>query len=273
MLKYLAAVALIFGLSLYVSIQYKHHTENTTSQPQQPITKALLAGANEQSKPNVSQPKWNAPRWYRLFSWPNGIQVWALFLTLIVIADQTAQTRKAAEAGEDAARAALLSAHASVNAQRAQLLFTVKKVRASGLGGQANFEIWVKNFGKTPARLVGWQAPTEAFVVDPKILPVPPVYEGNYALENYLIPEGEILIAIFSPTQTGHWTKRMEVSNAQNVALDEVQAVIYGQVEYTDGISHDRQSSRYCFRFERRPFSNIGGSIESCGPPEYNLCT
>jgi len=105
-----------------------------------------------------------------------------------------------------------------------------------------------------------------------KSLPVPPVYEGNYAMENYLIPDGEILIAIFNPSQSGHTAKRIEVATAQNVKLEDVESAIFGQVEYLDGITHERQVSRYCFRFERGPFRNIGGSFEPCGPHEYNYC-
>ena len=96
-----------------------------------------------------------------------------------------------------------------------------------GHQGQAEFEIWVKNFGRTPARLVGWKAPKEVHIVDSKkSLPVPPVYEGNYAMENYLIPDGEILIAIFNPSQSGHTAKRIEVATAQNVKLEDVESAI-----------------------------------------------
>jgi len=59
-----------------------------------------------------------------------------------------------------------------------------------------------------------------------KSLPVPPVYEGNYAMENYLIPDGEILIAIFNPSQSGHTAKRIEVATAQNVKLEDVESAI-----------------------------------------------
>jgi hypothetical protein len=219
----------------------------------------------ENGKPD---PAW----WHVFFTWPEGITALLLLFTLGVITWQAWETRKAAEASLESARAALISAHAGVNAQRAQLLFVVKKEKGSR-PGQAIFDIWVKNFGKTPARLVGWRPQNELFVADAKSLPTPPVYTGLYALESYLIPDGEILVASFNPSEPGQATQRAAVSKADNVGFHDVQALVYGQVEYLDGISHDRQTSRYCFRFQREPFSNIGGSIEPCGPPEYNYCS
>ncbi len=41
---------------------------------------------------------------YRVFGWPEGITVWALFLTLITIAEQSNETRKSAEAARDSIR-------------------------------------------------------------------------------------------------------------------------------------------------------------------------
>jgi hypothetical protein len=227
-----------------------------------------------QPKPSGNPPAGNTPIERPQVWWHDSN--WALVLigliTAGVIGWQSWETRKAAEAGAESARAALLSAHASVNAERAQLLFVTKKLKGDR-HGKAIFEIWVKNFGKTPARLVGWRPQNEVFVSDAKNLPIPPVYDGLYAIEGYLIPQGEILVASYDPFQPGHMVQRIAVSKTDNIGVHEVQAVVYGQVEYLDGITHDRQTSRYCFRFEREPFSNIGGSIEPCGPPEYNLCT
>jgi hypothetical protein len=230
---------------------------------------SLVCTAEHRQK--AKSGEYDPPWWHVFFAWPEGITALLIMLTLAAIIWQAWETRKAAEAGLESARAALLSAHASVNAERAQLLFIVKKI--SLRMGRAEFEIWVKNFGRTPARLIGWRAPQEVHTADPKSLPVPPVYDGNYALENYLISEGEILVAVFGPSESIHAAKRMEVARTQNVAFNNVDSVIYGQVEYLDGITHDRQTSRYCFRVERRPFRNIGGSIEPCGPPEYNYCS
>ncbi len=88
MLKYVAAIVLVFGLSVYVSTQYKQHAENPASYPQQPANKALPAPTNKKLQTNVSQPEWNPPRWYRLFGWPEGVGVW-YFFTLVAIAEQT----------------------------------------------------------------------------------------------------------------------------------------------------------------------------------------
>lgn len=54
---------------------------------------------------------------YRIntFTWPEGAATWALFLTLLVIAWQSTETR-------DAAKAALLNAEAVINAERAWMI-------------------------------------------------------------------------------------------------------------------------------------------------------
>ncbi|MGA2437453.1 MAG: hypothetical protein ABSF57_02935 [Acidobacteriaceae bacterium] len=270
------AVGVILVVSAIVFATYVDHRAADKYQRlcQEQVPK-VSPGAGEQDAPSAKEcddPKDYMPWWSKLVAWPEGIGGWALIATGFVIAWQSWETRKAAEASAESARAALLSAHASVNAERAQLLFVTKKVKGDR-HGKAIFEIWVKNFGKTPARLVGWRPQNEVFVPDTKNLPIPPVYDGLYAVEGYLIPQGEILVASYDPFQPGHMVQRITVSKTDNIGVHEVQAVVYGQVEYLDGITHDRQTSRYCFRFEREPFSNIGGSIEPCGPPEYNLCT
>jgi hypothetical protein len=152
MLKYVAAVVLIFGLSVYVSTQYKQHAENPASYSQQPANKALPAPTNKNSETNVSHPEWNPPRWYRLFGWPEGIGVWGLFLTLLAIAEQTSHTRRSAD----------ISAQIFVSTFRPRVI--VRSVRldckqdASRTEGEGEWhiELLVVNIGETDARLDPW---------------------------------------------------------------------------------------------------------------------
>lgn len=98
MLKYLAALFLIFGLAVYISIQDKRAAEQSTQNATGPNNGALPANAEEyHPQENVSDAERNLPSWYGFFRWPNGTTVWAIVLTLVVIADQTSQTAKAAK--------------------------------------------------------------------------------------------------------------------------------------------------------------------------------
>lgn len=68
MRKYSAALFCLFLFAIYVALQKQEH------------------------------PGWVPPNWYHIFSWPEGVTTWAVILTLLAIAEQTSETRKAAEA-------------------------------------------------------------------------------------------------------------------------------------------------------------------------------
>jgi hypothetical protein len=115
--------------------------------------------ADENNSPeNVPSPEQKAPSWcgwFDFFRWPNGTTAWAIILTLIAIAEQTGQTRKAADA-------AFLNAQYVANAERALLLFTVEKKHIQGSPGAAIFRIKVVNYGKVPARRLEISQPLHA---------------------------------------------------------------------------------------------------------------
>lgn len=70
MTKYIASFALIFALAVYVSVQDKHPVQDSAHR------------------------EWNAPRWYGFVRWPDGAATWAVLLTLLAIAEQTAIANK-----------------------------------------------------------------------------------------------------------------------------------------------------------------------------------
>ena len=70
MKKYIASFALIFALAVYVSVQDKHPVQDSAHR------------------------EWNAPRWYGFVQWPDGAATWAVLLTLLAIAEQTAIANK-----------------------------------------------------------------------------------------------------------------------------------------------------------------------------------
>lgn len=103
MLKYVAIFAVIFGVTVFVSVENRRDAQRAA----QPINASTSPSAHDdhpQENAKKSEPA--SPRWFGFFNWPEGITAWAIFLTLFAIAEQTKQTKKAAEA-------ALISANAA----------------------------------------------------------------------------------------------------------------------------------------------------------------
>lgn len=125
--KFLIAVVVIFGLAVFVSRQYqaasqKCEKECRQGKPVSPSPSSPTENCNK-CKENAER---NFPRWYRLFGWPEGIGTWAILLTLMAIAEQTYQTRRAADAGKEAARAALEQIRVEKNRERARLVIRAR---------------------------------------------------------------------------------------------------------------------------------------------------
>jgi hypothetical protein len=140
-LKYLTAIALISGCAIYVSHQYQKARDGCDRECDQAENETRFSAVHHELCDECQQnTERNFPRWYRLFSWPEGITAWAIILTLIAIAEQTAQTRVAAEA-------ALLNAKAVINAERPWIMVSVK----SPPGPMGGFTVYARNKGRTPA--------------------------------------------------------------------------------------------------------------------------
>jgi hypothetical protein len=78
------------------------------------------------------------PWWFELFRWPEGITTWAIIATGFVIAWQAYETRKATEAAEASAAAALLNTRLQIRSDRAWIVVSVDESPASewiGSGG------------------------------------------------------------------------------------------------------------------------------------------
>ncbi|MGA2992689.1 MAG: hypothetical protein ABSD88_19645 [Candidatus Korobacteraceae bacterium] len=127
MWKYLLIFAVIFGLTVFVSYKDEDHADRTAQQASAPNNTSVSAVAdNTHPAENKENPQRHLPRWHRFFSWPEGITAWAIFLTLMAIAEQTKQTAKAAKAAQDSANAA----YGSVRFAEAQWELTREKERA-----------------------------------------------------------------------------------------------------------------------------------------------
>lgn len=103
--KYVAAIVLLIGMTVFVAFQDEHAaqdgaTQSANADKSVPLTKDEAG----HTKGNVGNAERHAPSWYGFFRWPDGTTVWAIIMTLLAIAEQTRQTRRSAEATEKTLR-------------------------------------------------------------------------------------------------------------------------------------------------------------------------
>jgi len=289
--KYGIAIVVILGCSVYVSRQ----DQKARCQYQQKCTQLNASAVSpsaqhedcDKGAENIAR---HLPRWYRVFGWPEGITTWAILLTLLVIAEQTAQTRRAAFAAEDAAKAANQSAGAQMDADRAWILAKVIGSPEEPLTGNLFKGItpgiaWeLEVFGNTPARIMRIDiccrlvdsSPTNAF--EPMLEPVPTYIPDNEPEGQIIYPPGEKL-TYMRIVETEPGTILSE--RLAQVVLGFAFLVSYGRVEYEDAFKR-KGTSQFCaiYRPRRRaivtspdgtPLNPPGFLI--AGPPGYNYST
>ncbi|MGD0570497.1 MAG: hypothetical protein ABSA78_19000 [Candidatus Sulfotelmatobacter sp.] len=111
MLKYIAALVVIFGMAFVVARQDQRAADQAAQKAAE-RHEAPIANPNEKHPDkNIENPSGNGPRWYvlcfyGLFRWPNGTTTLAIVLTLLAIAEQSKETARAAKATERATRLA-----------------------------------------------------------------------------------------------------------------------------------------------------------------------
>lgn len=285
MLKYLAGLVLVFGLTVYVSIQDERSPQQTTQKPAYADKGTLPTKADENhSQQNVPYPKWNAPRWYLvlspLFRWPEGPTTWVIVLTLLAIAEQSRESAKATQAVRDslplqksAADAALLNAQAVINAERPWIVVTARRSK-----DQEEFTVWGDVQGRTPAKIVsGWgdfvTVPnTESQGVDN--LPDEPVYkkDGTTVLPyEMLAVQGQFPFSIYVLNIATRIKPQIELW--KRIDTFEEVLFMFGKLVYTDILTKDaggepiEHETRWCFQYIP---SKPEGMVTKGGKPTYN---
>jgi hypothetical protein len=233
MWKYLATLAVIFGLTIYVSIQNQRTTEQYAQQGTAPANApASPCTHDEHTCGNAKDAKGNSPSWYALFTWPDGMTVWVIILTLIVVADQTKQTAIAAKAtqesvieGKDTAKRQL-RAYLVVNIGGAVYQEREKNLKFEG-------KPLLVNTGQTPARKVRYKAQSA-------ILPFPP--SDNFVFQEV---SEDIGFGILGAQQNATMGATVEEFCRDGEVEDIKKAVghslyVWGTVTYEDifGITH-----------------------------------
>jgi hypothetical protein len=261
MLKYLAIFAVIFGLAVFVACQDERTSQESAQKPAHHNESAVPAESDEShTQENIQNPKGNTPSWYGFFRWPNGTTTWAIILTLGAIAEQTRETRKAANA-------ALLNAQAVIVAERPWMIVDVRPTHIGTV--EMTYEFFCSNEGRTPGRILDCKegscfvpTPDDLFIKDtdyhPVVMPIPSLKANKQVFSVKLInPE--------------HIWKNRRVKTSDKFAF----IMVFGYVLYEDTFplgkdgTFGKHVTHWCFAY------HPDGSrvFTPSGPNEYTKNT
>ena len=248
-MKYGIAVAVILGLSVSVS----HQDQKTRDQYEQKCAQfnaraVAPASHSEDCDKGAENAARHLPRWYRVFGWPEGITTWAILLTLLALAEQTGQTRKAAEGAQRAADAAFAQIELMKSKERSRLSISPLPLTAFGKDEPQEIGFLVTNFGGTHATAVRIISNCEVngfggVPLDPQVVPrdgciLPDHLDGG--------KEGVSRIKVVRPDSPAKLTVPLFwFPSIENVGkIRNVYITVSGRVDYDDIFG-----AHYFFRF------------------------
>jgi hypothetical protein len=248
MWKYMAVLAVIFALAIYVAVQDQHSATKSANQSTPPPNTAVAIDAhNNRPQNHAENAERNSPRWHRLFAWPEGITTWAIILTLLAIAEQAGESAKSTRAVRDslplqktAADAALANAQAVINAERPWIAVNIGKGRVL-----AETTLVLKNWGRTPAKIVSIKKYRRVVRTQGEKGQVIEVPRDEHNI--VLVPPGEPL------TFEALWLSE-HFSQAEIKEMEEggnAVACYFGRIEYLDVFLPDQTHiTDYCYSWD-----------------------
>ncbi len=262
MLKYFLGFVLLLALSVFITGQYEKYAYNPASYSDK-SSNAVLGPANSiNPTTNAENAERDHPSWhlaYQVFGWPNGITVWALFLTLMAVADQTRHTARAAKGTEDSV---------AVNRETAkrQLRAYIEVVIGDAMWQERDkgyrfgaFPI-LKNSGQTPAYKL-------RFIAKAAVLPTD--LPKEYLLSEAGDEAGETMVGINQPVimhaKVEDFIHDDDVQFVKNGDRDK-SLYTWGVIWYQDCFG-DSHQTRFCHRLKWLP---EGGQIYGYYVPGRN---
>jgi hypothetical protein len=217
-------IVAVLGMSRYA--EHRKAENQKYAQAGSPESAVCECNAGKSTE-KASQPKY-PPSWIDTFTWPEGVTAWALLLTLLVIAWQSAETHAAAKATEDAvleAKAARTHDEGTAKRQlRAYVCLDTAEVAFDG--GQPVAYVNFRNSGQTPAyEAHGWAA-VEA---GPHPLQAPLPLPEKIAKAKYTVgPEAKFGFPGRRKTQLFSEAELASFAKPENTLY------VYGRVDYRD---------------------------------------
>jgi hypothetical protein len=193
-------------------------------------------------------------------------------LTLKNLKEQARVGLIAAKAGEEGAKAALLSAQSVINAERAWLVIGIEQTNNTDTGASPTFAFTCLNQGKTPAIVKGIFTNYQT-ISDPFDLPVPMRDED---LKPLVLPDRTFIVSRDSVKihpEVNPEAILFEKQKRVAVGFAGEFLVFYGRVEYHDvfgswGPGRKPHQTRWCYFYR-----SDTGTLLSTGPDEYNSHT
>jgi hypothetical protein len=200
----------------------------------------------------------------KVYSTPEWVLVVVGLITCCVIGWQSWETRKSAQA-------AALNAEALINAERPWVMVQVEKLPGEN-AAKSVFQLNVFNYGKTPAHIITCKGPkAEHYRVPEQNLPIPPDYGTWGWNRRFLAPKDSFAIGqLIDPSSLIRQAIAAEWESEQKESDGRLTLVVYGLIEYSDGVSPTLYKTAFCYRHSRDKLSEMGGSFIPFGPAVYN---
>jgi hypothetical protein len=267
------------------SAEQPEKADHGSGQPQPPVYVTINNSLPSENRNSSKEQSDENVRVQRRLTFYTGLLVIAGFVTAALIWWQARETRRSVQAIRDAlphqqsaANAANLNAQALINAERPWVMIQIKQEDfpqgeepSSGLFGKRGFQFQMFNYGKSPAHILDCRNLKFDVVPDPDSnLRIPPEYGPSEWNRTFLPPKDSLPVgALFHPSDQDF---RIAIDRAQKGERTKGEDVVYGLIEYGDGISRERYRTAFCFRYERSHLEPIGRLIR-CGPAVYNEYT
>ncbi len=219
---------------------------------------------------------------YRSYLFATIIGVVGGFIGVGVLIWQTVLTRRSANAARDAANAAKDSAQAVVNSERPWLFIKITTTDAkpdqSGVSEHLSFSVSFKNWGTTPAEVIGFENHPDV-CADTDDLPSPPKYqlEGHALLHTRMVPPGETWR---DPGESYFYVESFMLGDDWKAIRSSRKRLVYwGRIQYRDLIEESKTIHELkkigtihetCFCYFWSPALN---EFLICGPLGYNKHT
>jgi len=209
----------------------------------------------------------------KLLAWPEGITLWTVMLTMLVIGWQSWETRRAADAASSAAQAALLQADHMITSERAWMIAEAEDAHippeiegATGIRW-TGFSVRFINKGKTPAFLL--EAGCHGKVLPHgESLPVnQPPYEEKEIFKWAgkglpLLPGADV-----QKNHLGTWANDpVKITRGYDVLW------VYGFIKYADAFEVVRETW-FCYRWVHEIERWQTSGFIAGGPESYNKAT
>jgi hypothetical protein len=175
-----------------------------------------------------------------------------------VLEDSVAVAQKSAEA-------ALLNAKALAYSERPWLIVQIEE-KPGGTAAMTRFSFHVYNHGNSPAYVTGRSDLEVIWLENPDAeLPAIPTYKAANLERCLLLRTHKMFIGEVDP-----WADQVMQSSPRNPKM---QLVVYGVIDYTDGVTETVHQTAFCYRRKRDKMSDMGGHLVLCGPSAYNKHT